>query len=208
MTTLHRGTYNICTMAGTAKATLVAGYLFEVEVHHGFKWAYVTYKDEAGRWHLMDFLTGLPIETTAFSTRRECIDKAESDEAKQKMFEYYTENTDLYLAKSDVFKRLEAGESMDTSTYYVMVSELAAMRREAREAEQVAEVATEAVVVTLASMKEKAWPDVLVQQTRDGSCIWVTGNVAEHAEELKELGFRKGRSKKYGRGWWLKPVEA
>ena len=155
----------------------------------------------------MDFLTGLTM-CSSRPTRRECIEKAESEEMKAKVFEYYIENTDLYLAKSDVFKRLVDGETIDMSTYNVMVSELAAMRREAREAEQVAEVAAEAVVVTLASMKEKAWPDVLVQQKREGACIWVTGSVAEHADELKELGFRPGRSKDYGRGYWLKPVEA
>ena len=207
MTTLTREQFHVCKTSTNAVAVKVDGYKFEIEVHPDMPWPFGTYKDENGRWQLIDYMTGLSVCGT-MRTRRECVEMAESDAMKQRMFDYYIEHTETYLAKAEVFNMLISGVPMTFSEYVVTIDEIAAMKREAAEAEQVAEVATEAVVVTLASMKEKAWPDVLVQQARDGSCIWVTGCVAEHADELKELGFKPGRSKKYGRGWWLKPVEA
>lgn len=207
MTTLTREQFYVCRTSDKAMAVKVDGYKFEVEVRPEMPWPFGTYKDDSGRWQLVDAMTGLSVCGT-MRTRRECIEMAESDAMKQRLFDYYIEHTETYLAKAEVLTMLISGVPVTYSEYVVTIDEIAAMKREAAEAEQVAEVAAEAVVVTLASMKEKAWPDVLVQQKREGACIWVTGSVAEHTEELKELGFRPGRSKEYGRGWWLKPVEA
>lgn len=207
MATLKREAFFIINITDTAKAVKVDGYTFEVEVHDGLKWAYGVNKDRGGKWHLTDIITGLHVRGP-IQTRRECVEVAESESLKTKMWEYYRDNTEVHLAKAEVFRMLVAGQVMSHGEYIVTVDEIAAMKRESAETEEVVETAAEVAVVTLESMKELAWPDTLVQQKREGACIWVTGNVAEHADELKEMGFRPGRSKEYGRGWWLKPQVA
>lgn len=210
MTTLNRESFYICKTSDTARAVTVTGYTFDVEVREGLAWAFGTYKDESGFWHLTDIVTGLSV-CGPTRTRRESVELAESAEMKARMWNYYDENTEVYMAKAEVFEKLVAGEVMRYSEYVVTVSELAAMKREERRYEEeqpVVEAAAETAVVTLESMKAKEWPEVLVRQRKEGSCIWVVGNLEGHEDELVELGFKPGRSKHYGRGWWAMPQEA
>jgi len=210
MTTFKREAFHICSIDDTARAVLVDGYTFEVEIHDGMKWACGTHKDERGRWHLTDVVTGLLV-AGGMRTRRECVEYAESESMRFRMWNYFDSNTELYMAKAEVFQMLVAGTSMSYGEYLVAVNEIAAMKREENrygEEEPVAEVATETAVVTLEAMKEKGWEDVLVRQRNEGACIWVCGALEAHEEELAEMGFRRGRSKYYGEGWWAKPTMA
>ena len=45
-----------------------------------------------------------------------------------------------------------------------------------------------------------------VEQANDRACVWVCGDSKEWKEEFEEAGFRWGKSKKYGKGWWKKPA--
>ena len=207
MTTLNRAEFFVCKTADVVKAIKVEGYTFDVKVRDGLDWAYGTYKEAHRRWHLVDAVTGLAV-TGPMSTRRECVEYAESNAAKERMWRYYDEHTELYRAKAEVFRRLVAGDVMTYGVYVVAVAELEAMMREERryEEEPVVEAAAETAVVTLEDMKAKGWTDVLVRQRNEGSCIWVVGDLDEHKDELVELGFKQGRSKYYGEGWWAKPT--
>lgn len=210
MTILKREPFFICNINDMAKAEKVEGYTFEVEVHDGMKWPLGTNKDGHGHWHLTDILTGLHVAGPT-RTRLECVELAESERMKEKMWSYYDGNTELYLAKSEVFQMLVAGKRMTHGEYIVAVNEIEAMKREEHRYEEedpATEVATETAVVTLEAMREKGWPDVLVRQRNEGACIWVVGALEGYEEELAEMGFRPGRSKHYGEGWWMRPQEA
>lgn len=209
MTTLNRESFPICMTNDNARAVMVTGYTFDVEMPTGMKWAMGTYKN-GNRWVLVDIVTGLTMGITT-PTRRECVERAESDEMKASLLRYYLENTETYIAKAEVFRKLVGGETMRYSEYVVTIDEIAAMKREEHRYEDeqpVVDAAAETAVVTLEFMKAKEWPEVLVRQRKEGSCIWVVGNLEGHEDELVELGFKPGRSKHYGRGWWAMPQEA
>lgn len=65
---------------------------------------------------------------------------------------------------------------------------------------------TAAVEITVEKIREMFEGEgIAVNQAREGACIWVNGNLKGRRKELKELGFKQGNSKKFGKGMWVKP---
>jgi len=217
MTTFKKEQFHICAATHDGiVAKAVDGYTFTVPMN-GEEIGFGVRKDECGKWNVFDLLTGRLVNQ-GFRTRTEAVAHV-ADEPHRTFLESRYENEILTLkARAAVLIDLIAGCVMSRSEYVLAVDEYEKRFREEEEERMAAEmmarstasVAAETSVVTLADMKAKAleWGEVLVRQKREGACIWVTGALEGHADELKELGFRPGRSKEYGRGYWLKPVEA
>lgn len=66
---------------------------------------------------------------------------------------------------------------------------------------------TAAVEITVDLIRSKFEGEgIAVNQAREGACIWVNGSGAKgRKDELKEMGFKYGKSRKFGKGWWVKP---
>lgn len=65
---------------------------------------------------------------------------------------------------------------------------------------------TAAVEITVDFIRSKFEGEgIAVNQAREGACIWVNGNLKGRKDELKEMGFKYGKSRKFGKGWWVKP---
>ena len=61
--------------------------------------------------------------------------------------------------------------------------------------------------LSISNVKEWATEKGLrVEQANDRACVWVCGNSKEWKDEFEAAGFRWGKSKKYGKGWWKKPA--
>lgn len=59
--------------------------------------------------------------------------------------------------------------------------------------------------VTLDTVRE--WCEgkgLIAEQKRDGCAIWVLGRANAYKDELKAMGFARGKSKSYGRGWFIR----
>ena len=218
ITELKRSNFNVIeTTSTTVKTKEVRGYEF-VLIGEEYAWQIGVCK--IGRaWKLYDVWTGILLHDGGWSTRREAVEYAESDELARNFENLMANRPALYLAKIVVLRKLVEEGSMSLSEFMVLISETAAMIEEGTvqverptvdvpepepEATAMPEIAAE---VTLETMKAAvaAWDNVAVTQKNPQSLIWVHGDTAEHAEELTTMGF--GRSKEKG-GWWIKPTAA
>ena len=212
MTRLTRESYNI-EVANTMRVGFqrVEGYTFSVDVN-GMPWG-IGVRKLVGMWYLDDLATGRGLNSGRIFRRRcDAVLFAESDFMRERLANLDPHKT---LARAKMFERVRNGEHFSMAEYDVLIEELTLRLREEMpiaepepEPDPAEAVAAETALSTLARWREEfaGWENVLVMQRNEHCLIWVVGDTKPRKDALKELGFRFGESRDYGKGWWIRPT--
>ena len=208
---------------GNAYVEKVVGYVDELEIG-GKAYRFGIHKDKAAKksqpWTVTELGTGYTTASSKFRTYAEASEFVSSQKHVEQFGRYVEVHACRYEAQCRMLAELAAADKplpieehnrlveqwTDELAAEVLAKSVANIA-EAAEAEQAT-----AAAVTVETMRE--WCEdkegLRVEQAAGGdnpekNPIWVCGPSKPYKEELMGMGFRWGRSKKFGKGWHYDP---
>lgn len=200
--------------------TEVTGYEFTVTIDNSVM-RFCTHRNEKGNWELTERMTGMMTAPYKFGTRKECYEYATGEKHISDMTTFMEKHPYMYQAQSEFLEKLLNGEKFTVKqrTEFIdrRIKELVKADGKLIEDKPTnkppkAPKAPKKVVETVEKLtidNVREWVEgknLRVEQANDLACVWVCGNSKEWKDEFEAAGFRWGKSKKYGKGWWKKPT--